>query len=275
MHTIVAYTRSKLRNDKPIHLLGIGGVRDIFHGVRQGIDTFDCVHPTRLARHGGALVKASHWGESKLVSNNDDTAENISGCNIIEKARQEKYARRHQERIIDVRKRALDEGRDPDDAEAAANQRMLKSNSHLYTSNKSKSKLYKDRKVREHINLTKRSMKYDPRPIDEDCQCYTCKNYTRAYLHHLFKAKETLGGTLTTIHNIHYMNKLMSDIRGAIAYEGGIIKSSLESIIAGNDTTTVQGEGKTLAEVEAMYVHTDLMRSLEASKSDDALNLGA
>jgi hypothetical protein len=43
------------------HLLGIGGVRDIFHGVRCGIDTFDCVHPTRLGRHGGALVKASLW----------------------------------------------------------------------------------------------------------------------------------------------------------------------------------------------------------------------
>ena len=47
MHDIVAFTRSQLRNDRPIHLLGIGGIRDIFHGVKQGIDTFDCVHPTR------------------------------------------------------------------------------------------------------------------------------------------------------------------------------------------------------------------------------------
>ena len=52
-----------MRDDRPVHLLGIGGVRDIFHGVRQGIDTFDCVHPSRLGRHGGALVLASHWDE--------------------------------------------------------------------------------------------------------------------------------------------------------------------------------------------------------------------
>lgn len=59
MHDIVAYTRARVRDDRPVHLLGIGGVRDIFHGVRHGIDTFDCVHPSRLARHGGALGKGS------------------------------------------------------------------------------------------------------------------------------------------------------------------------------------------------------------------------
>lgn len=56
MDDVVAYTASRLDKTRPVHLLGIGGVRDIFAGVRQGIDTFDCVHPTRLARHGGALV---------------------------------------------------------------------------------------------------------------------------------------------------------------------------------------------------------------------------
>ncbi|NBV28515.1 tRNA guanosine(34) transglycosylase Tgt [bacterium] len=56
MHDIVNYTASLLRKDRPTHLLGIGGIVDIFNGVRQGIDTFDCVHPTRLARHGGALL---------------------------------------------------------------------------------------------------------------------------------------------------------------------------------------------------------------------------
>ncbi len=63
MHEIVSYTRARLRDDRPVHLLGIGGVVDIFHGVRQGIDTFDCVSPTRLGRHGGALVMAAHWDE--------------------------------------------------------------------------------------------------------------------------------------------------------------------------------------------------------------------
>ena len=62
MHDIVAYTRARVRDDRPVHLLGIGGVRDIFHGVRQGIDTFDCVHPSRLARHGGALGKNEKHG---------------------------------------------------------------------------------------------------------------------------------------------------------------------------------------------------------------------
>jgi len=58
MHAIVAFQAPLLRPDRPIHLLGIGQVADIWHGVAQGIDTFDCVHPTRIARHGGALVRA-------------------------------------------------------------------------------------------------------------------------------------------------------------------------------------------------------------------------
>jgi queuine tRNA-ribosyltransferase len=56
MYDVVAHTAPLLAEERPIHLLGIGGFRDIFEGVVQGIDTFDCVHPTRLARHGGALV---------------------------------------------------------------------------------------------------------------------------------------------------------------------------------------------------------------------------
>jgi queuine tRNA-ribosyltransferase len=56
MEDVIAMTAPLLEESRPIHLLGIGGVRDIFNGVRQGIDTFDCVHPTRLARHGGALI---------------------------------------------------------------------------------------------------------------------------------------------------------------------------------------------------------------------------
>ncbi|PFX11324.1 putative queuine tRNA-ribosyltransferase [Stylophora pistillata] len=61
MDDVVAFTAEKLSTDRPIHLLGIGGIRDIFAGVKQGIDTFDCVHPTRLARHGGALIKPHEW----------------------------------------------------------------------------------------------------------------------------------------------------------------------------------------------------------------------
>ena len=61
MYRTIEYVMQNLRKDKPIHLLGIGGIADIFHGVRQGIDTFDCVHPTRLGRHGSALVKSKYW----------------------------------------------------------------------------------------------------------------------------------------------------------------------------------------------------------------------
>lgn len=57
MYDIVEMTTSMLRRDRPIHLLGIGGIQDIFEGIKSGIDTFDCVHATRLARHGGALVQ--------------------------------------------------------------------------------------------------------------------------------------------------------------------------------------------------------------------------
>lgn len=52
--------------------------------------------------------------------------------------------------------------------------------------------------IREHINLCKARMRNDPRPIDSTCGCYTCKGFSRAYLHHLFKARETLGGTLVS-----------------------------------------------------------------------------
>ncbi len=60
MQDVVSYTMSLLDPSRPVHLLGIGGVEDIFHGVRQGIDTFDCVHPTRIARHGCALVNSDY-----------------------------------------------------------------------------------------------------------------------------------------------------------------------------------------------------------------------
>ena len=126
MADVVSYTAPLLSKNRPIHLLGIGGIRDIFMGVRQGIDTFDCVHPTRIARHGGALVK----GERS-----------------------------------------------------------------------------------EHIQIRNARFREDPRPLMEGCACHTCETYSRAYIHHLFKAKELLGMQLITIHNIQFMNDLLKDIR--------------------------------------------------------------
>lgn len=131
MYDIVSYTAEKLDPARPIHLLGIGGVEDIFHGVVQGIDTFDCVHPTRLARHGGALVRPE----------------------------------------------------------------------------------YNDKKGRDHLNLNNTKNKVDTSALEGDCPCYTCKNFSKSYLHHLLKAKELLAHTLISIHNIAFMNRLMADVR--------------------------------------------------------------
>ncbi|CAD2114331.1 queuine tRNA-ribosyltransferase [Plasmodium vinckei petteri] len=134
---------SKRKNkNKPIHLLGIGQIKDIFYGVKQGIDTFDCVIPTRLARHGYFLCK-------------------VKTINEVEK------------------------------------------------------KL--DRKIKkEYLKIKLNIFKLDNNPLEKDCNCYTCTNYTRAYLHHLFKIDDNLLGTLLTIHNVYYMNHLMQDIRQGI-----------------------------------------------------------
>ncbi len=137
MHEVVGVTMNLLAPKRPVHLLGIGGVSDIFNGVKAGIDTFDCVHPTRLARHGGALVMASH-------------------------------------------------SQRPDGTPS------------------------------EHINLRNAFYKLDQDPIDTTCACKTCQIFSRGYLHHLLKAQELLAQSALTLHNVFFMNRLMSAIRTAI-----------------------------------------------------------
>lgn len=66
------------------------------------------------------------------------------------------------------------------------------------------------------FHLTNGSYRRDFSPIDEDCDCYTCRHYTRAYLHHLFKAKEMLSATLATIHNERYIVRLVDEVRQSI-----------------------------------------------------------
>jgi queuine tRNA-ribosyltransferase len=134
MYDVVAMTMEILDPSRPIHLLGIGGISDIFNGIEHGIDTFDCVHPTRLARHGGALARP----------------ENREGIS------------------------------------------------------------------KEHLNLNNSRYRDDFTPIEIDCPCYTCKNHTKGYIHHLLHAKEQLAASLLTIHNVNFMNRLMSAIREAI-----------------------------------------------------------
>jgi len=126
MSTAVKWVNEILPEDKPRHLLGIGEPLDLFMGVRNGVDLFDCVAPTRIARNGG-----------------------------------------------------------------------------LYTQY-------------EKINITNSKYMDDFSPIDESCDCYTCQNYTRSYVAHLFRAKEMFVGTLASIHNIHFIISLVENMRQAI-----------------------------------------------------------
>jgi len=66
------------------------------------------------------------------------------------------------------------------------------------------------------LRLRNARFREDTKPIDADCQCYTCQNYTRAYLYHLSKCGEILGSRLNTIHNLHYFQDLMKALRKAI-----------------------------------------------------------
>ena len=132
MYEVVRFTRKELEAKRPTHLLGIGGVNDIWEGVAQGIDTFDCTHPTRIARHGRALVRS-----------------------------------------------AMAEGQ-------------------------------------EGLNLKNARFREDLRPIDDQCPCYGCRKFTRAYIHHLLKANEMLGGQLLTLHNMTFMMQVAQTIRASI-----------------------------------------------------------
>lgn len=133
MYEVLSMAMDPLNTDRPVHLLGIGGICDIFRAVELGIDTFDCVHPTRLARHGGALV--------------------------------------------------------PPELRPAG---------------------------REHINLLNAAYRNQDMPLDPNCDCETCRTFSRAYLHHLFKSRELLGMSALTLHNVEFMNRIMSDIRTSI-----------------------------------------------------------
>ncbi|CRG97049.1 queuine tRNA-ribosyltransferase, putative [Plasmodium gallinaceum] len=142
MYSVIETTMNFITKKKPIHLLGIGQIRDIFYGVKRGIDTFDCVIPSRLARHGYFLCK---------VQNIKDIEKSLG--------------------------------------------RYIKN---------------------EYVKIKLNMFKLDNNPLEKDCDCYTCLNYSRAYLHFLYKINDNLLGTLLTIHNVNYMNQLMLEIRNSI-----------------------------------------------------------
>jgi len=142
MREQVEWVAEYLSNDKPVHLLGVGQVDDIIDLVKQGIDTFDCVEPTRLARMG-VLYRS---GNVQLSIINDQ------------------------------------------------------SNSKL-------------KFLKKETDILQGKYRYDLSRVDEGCDCYVCQNFTKAYLHHLFKQREILGYNLATYHNLWIMERLMEGIR--------------------------------------------------------------
>ena len=126
MYHILDVTVPHAPENKPRYLMGVGTPINILEAVDRGVDFFDCVMPSRNARH-----------------------------------------------------------------------------SNLFTS-------------QGYMNLLNAKYERDPLPIDPECDCPACRNYSRAYIRHLFKAKEMLGMRLCVLHNLHFYNKLMADIRLAI-----------------------------------------------------------
>lgn len=134
MHEILEWVVPQL-DDRPRHLLGIGEIDDIFECVQRGIDTFDCVAPTRIARRANLYILPESGGK-------------------------------------------------------------------------------KENKFR--INISSAIYKEDSEPVDLNCGCPTCRNYSRAYLRHLYLARELTYFRLATIHNLWFMLRLMEEIRESI-----------------------------------------------------------
>ncbi|CBZ50496.1 putative queuine tRNA-ribosyltransferase [Neospora caninum Liverpool] len=195
MHAVVQETARQLRKDRPIHLLGIGRMRDIFHGVKQGIDTFDCVHPTRAGRHGSALVPRAFWEGDGAVGvppsacwDHDDSSVETRGS---------------------AERPDLRAGSVPELASS-----MSSPSTAFLTGRPKRKKAFPvaAQTPKEYVDLRNAAFKFDDRPILHDCGCYTCRTASRAYLHYLLKAGEQLGGVLVTVHNIYTMNRLMGCI---------------------------------------------------------------
>jgi queuine tRNA-ribosyltransferase len=127
MYATLEVTCPLLPADKPRYLMGVGAPEDVVEAVARGVDLFDCVLPTRVARNGALFTP---------------------------------------------------DGR---------------------------------------INMRNAQHAEDPRPVQEDCECYTCRTFSRAYLRHLYRAGEISALRFGTIHNVHFMLHLMRQIRAAIA----------------------------------------------------------
>ena len=136
MYKAVEFSTPYLPDDKVRYLMGVGEPVDLLESVIRGVDIFDCVSPTRLARHGNAL---------------------ITGVRNTKQGPKEN-----------------------------------------------------------RLNLKNARFKHDFTPIEEACDCYACKNYTRAYIHHLMRCGEAFGATLLSIHNIRFLIHFCEQMRNAI-----------------------------------------------------------
>lgn len=165
MRDQVRWVADYLPKDKPVHLLGVGQADDIIDLVRYGIDTFDCVEPTRLARMG----KVYQW--ERILSR-------LSLPPVLATSgRLEKSLR----------------------AVGSPSSRAIRSRPDFET------------------DIFKGIYKNDLSPVDNDCNCYVCRNFTKSYLHHLFKQREILGYNLATYHNLWVMERLFEKIREGIS----------------------------------------------------------
>jgi queuine tRNA-ribosyltransferase len=89
------------------------------------------------------------------------------------------------------------------------------------------------------VKIKNAAHRHDTRPLDESCDCYTCRNFSRAYLHHLFRAGEILGSMLNTIHNLHYYQTVMRELRAAI--ESGTLAAHVARFHADRTREARQG----------------------------------
>lgn len=136
---VLKWTVPLLPNDKPRYLMGLGRPEEIVAAASLGVDMFDCVIPTREARHGRIYKFKNQNSKIKMTNQN--------------------------------------------------------------------SKFY------ETLQITNAKFQKDFRPLDKNCGCYTCRNFSRAYLNHLFKIQEPLALRLATIHNLKFYLELMKGIR--------------------------------------------------------------
>ena len=145
MRDQVRWVSPFLPKDRPVHLLGVGEFDDILDLVSYGIDTFDCVEPTRLARMGTLYKILNSKFTLRFGEQNDNLKLKI-----------------------------------------------------------------------EKIDILRGVYRYDLSKVDENCSCYVCQNFTKSYLHHLFKNRELLAYSLATYHNLFVMEKFFSWIRKMI-----------------------------------------------------------